>query len=71
MLFFKWEDGLVIEPGYLDCCKLFITSDSMGKYDLVTRTIEELEIEFRKMEEKNRTPANFILRVKKHPEYLK
>ncbi len=58
-------------PGYLDCCKLFITRDSMEKYDLVTRTIEELETEFRKMEEKDKTPANFILRVKKHPGALK
>lgn len=60
-------------PGYLDCCKLFITMDSMEKYDLVTRTIEELETEFKKMEEKipPRTPANFILRVKKHPGALK
>jgi len=60
-------------PGYLDCCKLFITRDSMEKYDLVTRTIEELENEFKKMEEKfpPRTPANFILRVKKHPGVLK
>ena len=58
-------------PGYLDCCKLFITRDSMEKYDMVTRTIEELETEFRKMEEKDKTPANFILRVKKHPGALK
>lgn len=58
-------------PGYLDCCKLFITRDSMEKYDLVTRTIEELEAEFKKMEEKDKTPANFILRVKKHPGALK
>ncbi|MFM1772996.1 MAG: hypothetical protein RLZZ71_2138 [Bacteroidota bacterium] len=58
-------------PGYLDCCKLFITSDSMEKYNLVTRTIEELEIEFRKMEEKDKTPRNFVLRVKKHPGTLK
>jgi len=58
-------------PGYLDCCKLFITNDSMNKYDLVTRTIEELELEFKKMEEKNRTPGNFILRVKKHHGTLK
>ncbi len=58
-------------PGYLDCCKLFITRDSMEKYDLVTRTIEELETEFKKMEEKDKTPANFILRVKKHPGALK
>ena len=58
-------------PGYLDCCKLFITRDSMEKYDLVTRTIEELEIEFKKMEQKEKTPDNFILRVKKHPGTLK
>jgi hypothetical protein len=58
-------------PGYLDCCKLFITRDSMEKYDLVTRTIEELEVEFRKMEEKDKTPKNFVIRVKKHPGTLK
>jgi hypothetical protein len=58
-------------PGYLDCCKLFITNDSRTKYNLVTRTIEELEIEFKKMEEKGKTPENFILRVKKHPGTLK
>lgn len=58
-------------PGYLDCCKLFITRDSLEKYDLVTRTIEELEIEFRKMEEKDKKPSDFILRVKKHPGVLK
>lgn len=58
-------------PGYLDCCKLFITNDSLEKYDLVTRTIEELEIEFRKMEERGKTPENFKIRVKKHPGTLK
>jgi hypothetical protein len=58
-------------PGYLDCCKLFITQDSIDKYDLVTRTIEELETEFRKMEEKDKTPENFVIRVKKHPGTLK
>lgn len=58
-------------PGYLDCCKLFTTQDSIDKYDAVTRTIEELEIEFCKMEEKGKSPENFILRVKKHPGTLK
>lgn len=58
-------------PGYLDCCKLFTTNDSIEKYDLVTRTIEELEAEFRKMEEKGKAPENFIIRVKKHPGTLK
>lgn len=43
-------------PGYLDCCKLFTTQDSKDKFDSTTRTIEELEVEFRKMEAKNKTP---------------
>ncbi|QPH37869.1 Z1 domain-containing protein [Pedobacter endophyticus] len=58
-------------PGYLDCCKLFITQDSVDKFNSTTRAIEELEIEFKKMELKGKTPANFVLRVKKHPGTLK
>ncbi|KQM65194.1 hypothetical protein ASE74_09995 [Pedobacter sp. Leaf216] len=58
-------------PGYLDCCKLFITQDSVDKFNSTTRAIEELEIEFKKMEAKGKTPANFVLRVKKHPGTLK
>lgn len=58
-------------PGYLDCCKLFTTQDSIDKFDSTTRTIEELEVEFRKMEAKGKTPENFVLRVRKHPGTLK
>ena len=58
-------------PGYLDCCKLFTTTDAIEKFDLTTRTIEELEMEFIKMERKNKTPEEFILRVRKHPGALK
>lgn len=58
-------------PGYLDCCKLFTTNDSIGKFDLTTRTIEELEMEFKKMERQNKTPRDFVLRVRKHPGTLK
>ena len=29
-------------PGYLDCCKLFTTTDAINKFDSTTRTIEEL-----------------------------
>lgn len=58
-------------PGYLDCCKLFTTPGSIEKFDSTTRCIEELENEFKKMEDQNKTPENFILRVKKHPGVLK
>lgn len=58
-------------PGYLDCCKLYTTYDAIEKFDLTTRAIEELEMEFRKMERLNKKPEDFILRVRKHPGTLK
>jgi len=58
-------------PGYLDCCKIFTTSDSLDKFNSTTKCIEELETEFKKMEEKGKDPRSFIIRVKKHPGTLK
>ncbi|QJP33934.1 hypothetical protein F0365_05705 [Nonlabens sp. Ci31] len=58
-------------PGYLDCCKIFTTQDSLDKFNDTTKCIEELETEFIKMEEQGKTPENFVLRVKKHPGTLK
>ena len=58
-------------PGYLDCCKNFITSDSIDKFNSTTRCIEELETEFRKMEAQDKSPENCVVRVKKHPGVLK
>ena len=56
------------KPGYLDCCKIFTTQDSIDKFNLTTRTIEELEHTFRKMtHDPTKTPHNFVIRVKKHP----
>jgi hypothetical protein len=57
-------------PGYLDCCKLFTTPENIRKFDLTTVTIEELEQEFKMMSKKNRTPGDFVLRVKTHPKVL-
>lgn len=58
-------------PGYADCCKLFTTSDAIEKFDATTRTIEELEAEFLKMDREGKTPRDFIIRVKKDPGALK
>jgi len=59
-------------PGYIDCCKLFSTPDSLEKFDLTTETIEDLELKFIEM---NRppgdTPSRYALRVLKHPGTLK
>jgi len=54
-------------PGYLDCCKIFTTQDSLDKFNSTTKCIEELETEFIKMEDKGKDPSSFVLRVKKHP----
>lgn len=54
-------------PGYLDCCKIFTTQDSLDKFNATTKCIEELEAEFKKMEEKDKDPSSFVLRVRKHP----
>jgi hypothetical protein len=53
-------------PGYLDCCKIFTTQDTLEKFHETTKCIEELENEFIKMEEQGKAPENFALRVKKH-----
>lgn len=58
-------------PGYLDCCKIFTTQDSLDKFNSTTECIEELEHEFIKMERQGKTPENFVLRVRKHPGTLK
>jgi len=58
-------------PGYLDCCKLFTTYESIDKFNTTTKCIEELEHEFKKMARQSSSPEKFVLRVKKHPGTLK
>jgi hypothetical protein len=58
-------------PGYIDCCKLFTTYDAIEKFDSITRTIEELEILFKKMESSDKSPEDFIIRILKDPGVLK
>lgn len=57
--------------GYVDCCKIFTTTDAISKFDSTTRAIEELEAEFIKMNRLHKTPNDFVLRVRKHPGTLK
>ena len=57
--------------GYLDTCKVFTTINSIRNFDTTTRCIEELEIEFDKMEKQRKTPESFVVRVRKHPGVLK
>lgn len=58
-------------PGYLDCCRIFTTRDSIEKFNSTTRCVEELETQFKKMHDQLKSPSNFLLRVRKTPGVLK
>lgn len=58
-------------PGYLDCCKLFTTEGTLEKYDQTTRTIEELEYEFRNLIKNKKKPVDYAVKVFKNPGVLK
>lgn len=54
-------------PGYLDCCRIFTTPRTIGNFNSTTRVIEELETEFKKMDIQDKSPKEFLIRVRKHP----
>jgi GTPase SAR1 family protein len=54
-------------PGYLDCCKLFTTAETLEKFDQCTWTIEELEAEFKQMSLDGKKPIDYATRVLTHP----
>jgi hypothetical protein len=54
-------------PGYLDCCKLFTTSETFEKFDQCTWTIEELEEEFRMLSKARKKPKDYATKVLTHP----
>lgn len=60
-------------PGYIDCCKLFTTSDTLEKFNQCTWTIEELEVEFVKLSKSkpHKTPKEYATKVLTHPGVLK
>lgn len=57
-------------PGYLDLCRLFTTSSLTGWYERITAASAELQREFEAMAAVGRTPADFGLRVRQHPDGL-
>jgi hypothetical protein len=60
-------------PGYIDCCKLFTTAETIEKFNLCTWTIEELESEFKKLvnSDPKKTPIEYATKVLTHPGVLK
>jgi len=59
-------------PGYVDCCKIFMTSGAMEKFNSISMTVEDLT---EKLSDMNRdplnTPENYSLKLLSHPGALK
>lgn len=56
--------------GYDDLCRLFMTPDASSWYRHIAAASEELRDEIRRMEREGRTPADFGLKVRAHPDSL-
>ena len=56
--------------GYEDLCRIYMTQESQGWYKHIAAATEELRDEFRKMDQLKKTPKDFGLCVRNHPESL-
>lgn len=57
-------------PGYLDLCRLYTTGDLIDWYRHIALAAEELRGEFELMVDTNRTPRDYGLRIRSHPNGL-
>lgn len=51
-------------PGYEDICRLYLPEVSLNHYEYVDEATEELRSEVKRMQDANRTPADFGLKVR-------
>ena len=56
--------------GYDDLCRIWLTDDAAHWYAHITAATEELRAEFKKMRAQGRTPKDFGLKVRAHPDAL-
>lgn len=54
-------------PGYEDLCKIYMTEDMMDNFALIIEATEDLVDTFKIMNEQHRTPKDFGLAVRQHP----
>lgn len=57
-------------PGYVDLCRLYTTEDLVAWYEHIAVANEELRREFNFMELSRKTPEEYGLKVRTHPEGL-
>ena len=54
-------------PDYEDLCRLYIPKESKDHYKVTAEAITELREELKHMQDLNKTPADFGLKVRRHP----
>ena len=55
---------------YQDLCKVYMPEDSIDWYQHISRAINELYVDLEEMATQNKTPENFGLKVRSHPDSL-
>ena len=58
-------------PGYLDCCKLFTTNESIRKFDEASLIIEDLENKVDEMISEGKSPREFTIWIKNNPDVIR
>ncbi|WP_210487269.1 Z1 domain-containing protein [Rufibacter aurantiacus] len=58
-------------PGYVDACKVFMDSDSLDKFNFITRTLTELEDRIETMNREGLSPARYALRIRNDHDTLR
>ncbi|MHA4844543.1 Z1 domain-containing protein [Flavitalea antarctica] len=58
-------------PGYLDLCRLYTSDELTRWYKYITVASEELRAEFADMKLKRKTPKEYGVKVRQHPDVLK
>ncbi len=56
--------------GYDDICRIYMTPTAIDWYSHISEAIDELREEFKRMERARRTPREFGLKVRAHPDSL-
>ncbi len=54
-------------PGYLDLCRLFTSNELVLWYQHITVATEEMRAEFDRMDDLDKTPAEYGLKIRTHP----
>ncbi len=57
-------------PKYEDLCRVYLTQESIDRFDAVLDAIEDLREQFREMERHGKTPHDFGLMIKESPDTL-